>query len=158
MRGMVSPRYSAFKSQRLSVEPASGFGGPKLLLNNVVVKKRKGSYPVMSDSGSEVLVKMKYNLVDPIPTLSINDQLVGLAEPLQWYEYGWSGLPMLLVFVGGALGGLVGGYATVVNGRIFRSDRSVTAKYGLAGAVTVSGVLIFFVLAVAFRLMWAPHK
>jgi hypothetical protein len=83
-------------------------------------------------------------LVDPIPTLSINDQLVGLAEPLQWYEYGWSGLPMLLVFVGGALGGLVGGYATVVNGRIFRSDRSVTAKYGLAGAVTVSGVLIFF--------------
>ena len=44
------------------------------------------------------------------------------------------------------------------NGRIFRSDRSLPAKYGLAGAVTVSGVLIFFVLAVAVRLMWAPHK
>jgi hypothetical protein len=101
---------------------------------------------------------MKYNLVDPIPTLSINDQLVKLAEPLQWYEYGWSGLPMLLVFAGGALGGLVGAYATVMNGRIFRSDRSLPAKYGLAGAVTVSGVLVFFVLAVAFRLMWAPHK
>ena len=154
----IEVHHPAFKSQRLSVEPASGFVGPKLLLNNAVVRRHKGSYPVVSDSGSEVLIKIKYNLVDPIPTLSINDQLVKLAEPLQWYEYGWSGLPMLLVFAGGALGGLVGAYATVMNGRIFRSDRSLPAKYGLAGAVTVSGVLVFFVLAVAFRLMWAPHK
>jgi hypothetical protein len=113
---------------------------------------------VVSDSGSEVLVKIKYNLVDPIPNLSIDDQPVKLAEPLRWYEYGWSGLPILLMFVGGALGGLVGGYATVLNGRIFRSDRSLPAKYGLAGAITVSGALIFFVLAVAFHLVWGPHK
>ena len=31
---------------------------------------------------------------------------------------------MLLVFAGGALGGFVGGGSTVVNGRIFRSERS----------------------------------
>jgi hypothetical protein len=129
-----------------------------LLLNDEVVKRRKGLYPVVSDSGTEMLVKMKYNLVDPIPSLSIDDQPVRLAEPLQWYEYGWSGLPLLLMFIGGALGGLVGGYATVVNGRIFRSDRGLTAKYGLAGAVTVSAVVIFFVLAVSVRLLWGAHK
>ena len=79
----IEVHHPAFKSQRLSVESASGFGGPKLLLNNLVVKKRKGSYPVVSDSGSKMLVKMKYNLVDPIPSLSIDDRPVKLAEPLQ---------------------------------------------------------------------------
>ena len=154
----IEVHHPAFQSQRLSVEPASGFVGPKILLNGVAVTRSKGRYPVMSDSGAEVLVKMKYNLVDPIPTLMIDDQPVKLAEPLQWYEYGWGGLPLLLMFIGGALGGLVGGYATVANGRIFRSDRSTAAKYGLSGVLTVSAIVVFFVLAVAFRLMIGPHK
>ena len=154
----IEVQHPAFKSQHLALVAASGFSGPQLLLNGEVVKRRKGLYPVVSDSGTEILVKMKYNLVDPIPTLSIDDQPVRLAEPLQWYEYGWSGLPLLLMFIGGALGGLVGGYATVVNGRIFRSDRGLTTKYGLAGAVTVSAVVIYFVLAVTFHLMIGSHK
>jgi hypothetical protein len=154
----IDVQHPAFKSQHLSVEAASGFSGPQLLLNGEVVKRRKGLYPVVSDSGTETLVKMKYNLVDPIPTLIIDGQPVKLAQPLQWYVYGWSGLPLLLLFIGGALGGLVGGYATVVNGRIFRSDRGPTAKYGLSGAVTVLAVVIFFALAVVFRLMIGSHK
>jgi hypothetical protein len=154
----IEVHHPAFQSRRLSVEPASGFVGPKILLNGVAVPRRKGRYPVMSDSGAEILVKMQYNLVDPIPTLIIDDQPVKLAEALQWYVYGWSGLPLLLMFIGGALGGLVGGYATVVNGRIFRSDRGLTAKYGLSGVVTVSAIVVFFVLAVVFRLMIGPHK
>jgi hypothetical protein len=140
----IKVHHPAFQSQRLSVEPASGFVGPKILLNGVAVTRRKGRYSVMSDSGTEILVKIKYNLVDPIPTLMIDDQPVKLVEPLQWYEYGWSGL--------------VGGYATVVNGRIFRSDRGPTAKYGLSGVVTVSAIVVFSVLAVAFRLMIGRHK
>src|ERR1700674_4239888 len=80
----IEVHHPAFQFQRLSVEPASGFIGPKILLNGVAVKRRKGRYPVLSDSGAEMLVKMKFNLVDPIPTLMIDDQPVKLAEPLQW--------------------------------------------------------------------------
>jgi hypothetical protein len=112
----------------------------------------------MSDSGVETLIQLKYNLVDPIPTLKVGEETVQLATPMQWYEYGWSAVPMLLVFMGGALGGLVGGAATVTNGRIFRSDRSPVAKYGLAGVVTVSSVVIFLGLVIALRLFIGPHK
>jgi hypothetical protein len=94
---------------------------------------------------------MRYNLVDPVPTLKIDEQTVNLLEPLQWYEYAWSGLPILLVFAGGALGGLVGGAATIANGRIFRSNRGQIAKYLFAGLITVSAVVVFFVLAIALR-------
>ena len=72
-------------------------------------------------------------MVDQIPTLMIDDQPVMLAEPPQWYEYGWNTLPLLLKFIDGALGGLVGGYATVVSGRILRSDRGFCREVGAVG-------------------------
>jgi len=154
----IEVRHPAFKRQHLSVETASVFSGPKLLLNGAVVKKVKGRYPVASDSGVEKLIQMRYNLVDPVPTLKIDGEAVNLLEPLQWYEYAWSGLPILLVFTGGALGGLVGGVATMANGRLFRSDRGSIAKYGLAGLITVAAVVVFFVLAVALRVAIGTNK
>jgi len=155
----IEVHHPAFKRQHLSVETASSvFSGPKLLLNGAVVKKANGRYPVTSDVGAEKLVQMRYNLVDPVPTLKIDDQTVNLVEPLQWYEYAWSGLPFLLVFAGGALGGLVGGVATIANGRIFRSERGQIAKYGLAGLITIFAVVVFFVLAIALRSAIGTHK
>ena len=155
----IEVRHPAFKRQHLSVETASSvFSGPKLLLNGMVVKKEKGRYPAASDSGAVKLIQMRYNLIDPVPTLKIDEQTVNLLEPLQWYEYAWSGLPILLVFAGGALGGLVGGAATIANGRIFRSNKGQVAKYGLAGLITVSAVVVFFVLAIALRAAINAHK
>jgi hypothetical protein len=155
----IEVRHPAFKWQQLSVETASSvFGVPKLLLNGVAVKKVKGRYTATSDLGAIKLIQMRYILVDPVPTLKIDEQTVNLLEPLPWYEYTWSGLPILLVFAGGALGGVVGGAATIANGRIFRSDRSSIAKYGLAGLISMSAVVVFFVLAIALRLAIGSHK
>jgi hypothetical protein len=141
-----------FKSQRLSVETASFLAGPKLLLNGVVLKRKGGRYLVASDSGQELVIKVMYNFLDPIPRVKIGDGIIELIKPLQWYEYVWIGVPMLLVFAGGALGGFVGAGSTVVNGRIFRSDRGALSKYTLAGVTTLVGIVIFFVLAIAVRL------
>jgi hypothetical protein len=154
----IEVRHPAYATQQLSVETASLLGGPKLLLNGEIVKRQKGRYPVAADSGAEALIQMRYNLVDPIPTLKIDDEPVRLAEPLHWYEYAWGGLPILLVFTGGALGGLVGGIAAVLNGRIFRSDRGAVAMYGLTAVVTLSAAVIFLVLAVAVRSMIGAHR
>jgi hypothetical protein len=147
----IEVQHPAFKRRHLSVETASVFSAPKLLLNSTVVKKVKGRYPVTSDSGAEKLIQLRYNLVDPVPTLKIDGEAVNLLEPLQWYEYAWSGLPILLVFAGGLLGGLVGGVATMANGRLFRSERGSIAKYGLAGLITASSAVIFYMLAIGLR-------
>jgi hypothetical protein len=154
----IEVQHPAFKAQHLSVETASVLGSPKVLLNGAVVKRQKGRYPVKADSGAEMLIQMKYNLLDPIPSIKIGEETVRLAESLEWYEYVWIGLPMFLVFAGGALGGFVGGAAAVTNGRIFRSDRSSLMKYGLAALITFSAIVIFFVLAIGLRLMIGAHK
>jgi hypothetical protein len=148
----IEVNHSAFKTQRLSVETASFFAAPKLLVNAVVLKRKGGSYLVASDSGQQLKIQVKYNFLDPIPKVKIGEETIELAKPLQWFEYAWIGVPMLLVFAGGALGGFVGAGSMVVNGRIFRSDRGVFSKYALAGITTLAGAIVFFVLAVAIRL------
>lgn len=154
----IEIKHPAFTAQRLSVETASLFGGPKLFLDGAPVKKVKSRYPVTADSGAEVLVQLKFNLVDPVPTIKIGEETLKLADSLKWYEYAWSGLPILLMFGGGALGGLVGGAATVTNGRIFRSERSSVSKYALAAAITVSAAVIYLVLAIALRSASRSHQ
>jgi hypothetical protein len=154
----IEIKHPAFTAQRLSVESASLFGGPKLFLDGAPVKKQRGRYPVTADSGAEILVQLKFNLVDPLPTLKIGEETIKLADSLKWYEYVWSGLPILLMFGGGALGGLVGGAATVTNGRIFRSERSSTSKYALAALITVSAAVVYLVLAIALRVAIGSHK
>jgi hypothetical protein len=154
----IEIKHPAFKAQRLSVETASFLTGPKLLLDGVVVKRNGRSYLVASDTGQEVPVKVIYNFLDPIPKVKIGEETIELAKPLQWYEYVWIGIPMLLVFAGGALGGFVGVGSTVVNGRIFRSDRGPLSKYALAAATTVAGTAVFFVIAVAIQIAIDPKK
>jgi hypothetical protein len=148
----IEINHPAFKTQPLSVETASIFAVPKLLQNGVVLKRTSGSYQVDSDSGQQFKIQVKYNFLDPIPKVKIGEETITLAKPLRWYEYAWIGVPMLLVFAGGALGGLVGAVCTVVNGRIFRSNRGAFSKYALAGVTTLVGVIVFFALAVAFRM------
>jgi Zn-dependent protease len=154
----IEIKHPAFKAQRLSVETASIFTGPKLKLNGTVAKRSGRSYLVISDTGQEVAVKVLYNFLDPIPKVKIGEETIELAKPLKWYEYMWIGIPMLLVFAGGALGGFVGAGSTVVNGRIFRSDRGALSKYALAAVTTVAGTALFFVIAVAIQIAIGPRK
>jgi hypothetical protein len=154
----IEIKHPAFESQRLSVETASILTGPKLLLNDVVVKRKGRSYLVRSDIGQELAIKVMYNFLDPVPKMKIGEEMIELAKPLQWFEYAWIGVPMLLVFAGGALGGFVGAGSTVVNGRIFRSDRSAVSKYALAAVTTVAGAAVFFVVAIAIQIAIGPKK
>src|SRR5258708_23094248 len=105
----IEIQHPSFKSQHLSVETAcSLFRGSKLLLNGAVVKRRQRRYPVTMDSGAETLIQMKFNLIDSVPTLKIEEETIRLVESLRWYEYAWGGLPILLVYAGVPWGGLGG--------------------------------------------------
>lgn len=151
-------QHHAFKEQRLAVETAGWFRGPRLFLNGAVVPKQKRRYTVTADSGTAVTIQLKYNYLDPIPKVKIGEEMAELASPLKWYEYVWIGIPIVLVFAGGAIGGLVGALSANASGRIFRSDRSSLAKYGLSGVITLGAFVVFLVLAAVFQvLVDAPH-
>ncbi|MGP1665588.1 MAG: hypothetical protein ACTS5I_06690 [Rhodanobacter sp.] len=63
-------------------------------------------------------------------------------------EYVWSCWPLIMAFVGGALGGLCGGVAAAVSIKIFNSSRDPRSKYTLSFLVSLASVALYL-LAVA---------
>jgi hypothetical protein len=139
---------SGFEGQNLSVETAGFFRGARVLQNGNPVERRKGRFSVRSNTGEEVLIQLKGNFLDPIPKVIFGNEAIALARPLTWYEYVWIGLPVLLVFTGGGLGALIGIAATYTSAQIFRSNRSVLAKYGITALVSIIALIAFMILAV----------
>jgi hypothetical protein len=57
---------------------------------------------------------------------------------LAWYEYGWAMLPVVLLVVGGAVGGLCAAAAIACNLYVMRSRLRPVWRYSLAGLATVA--------------------
>lgn len=73
---------------------------------------------------------------------------------LQWFEHACCGLPLVLLFVGGALGGACGGLGYGLSTAVFKKALPTPAKYVLSLLISAGacglylGVVI--ALAVAF--------
>ena len=145
--------HDRIKGQRIVLRTAGFFSGAKLFLNGNAIKGKRGKYVLRDGQGKEFTVKVKANIFDPIPKLDIDGEQIQLARPLAWYENLWMGLPIILIFIGGALGALVGVSATYSSSRIFRSDRKTPAKYLLTGLISVASVIVFFAIAVVIQLL-----
>ena len=154
----IAVSHSSFIQQRLTIRTAGLFSGPRVLLNSLPIKRDGGKYIVRNDSGTEVTVRLKSTFFDSIPTLTLDDTKVSLARSLTWYEYLWISVPILLLFIGGALGGGIGVFATYSNSRIIRSDRSTISKYALTGAASICAFVAFFVVATALQLVMVRAK
>jgi hypothetical protein len=105
-------------------------------------------------------VKINTSFFDPVPKVEVDGEAIELARSLTWYEYVWMGLPILLVFVGGGIGALFGLTAVYSSARIFRSERTTTAKYFLSGLTSLGAVAAWLFVAIAIQLMFgeAPGR
>ncbi len=138
--------YAGFEGRRLLVK-ANFVSGPSLWVDGAQVKKEGGSCLVRDNQGRPIEVKLKSTVFDPIPKLQIGSEIVPLAEPLKPYEYVWSALPLVLIFIGGALGGGLGGAAAYLNLRVFRTDYPYGLKYVITAAISGAALVSFLILA-----------
>lgn len=145
--------HEKLQGRMLTLQTASFFRGPRLLSGGMPMQGKRGTYTVRDNQGQEIMIKIKGNLLDPIPKVNIDGQELQLAPPLAWYEYVWMGLPIILVFAGGALGALFGISAVYASSRIFRSDRSAASKYLISGLFSVAAVVGFFIVVVLLQIL-----
>jgi hypothetical protein len=138
-----------FEGQKISVQVANGFGTSKLFVDGQPAPpaEKRGHFLLRHDNGAEVTAHFKGGFPDPVPVLMVGDQAIRLAEPLTWYQWIWTGFPLVLVVLGGLIGGLLGGVATVINVQIFRSSCHEVIKYLLSAVVSVTAICIFGFLA-----------
>lgn len=144
-----------FETQRISVQIGNGFGASKLFVEGrpAPPAKKRGKFALRKDDGTEATAYFKRSFPDPVPRLVVGDQTIHLAEPLTWYQWIWVAFPLVMLFLGGALGGFLGAMATMVNAKILRSEHHTGMKYLLSGIVSVAfiGCWIFIVLLIRRR-------
>lgn len=156
----IAVEHEAFTDRGLVVRAGGLWKGPQLILDGEPVRRKRRVYKLRDNSGLEVEARFKTRFLDPIPQLEIDGRTIELARPLTWYEYTWMGLPVLLVFGGGALGAFFGIGAFYSSARIFRSERGPSAKYLLSGLISVCAVVLFLAFAVVLQLLvyGVPHE
>ena len=146
-----------FEGRQLIVESSGFFSGPRLMLDGQPASKgpKRGQLLLRRNDGVDVIAQLRGVFVDPIPQVTVDGKTIKIAEPLPWYIWLWSGLPIVLLFIGGALGGGLGAAAMMINGRVFRTDMHGALKFALTGAISLVTTLVFFTLAIllsqAFR-------
>jgi hypothetical protein len=124
-----------FEGQKIEVQPAGLFGAAKLFVND-----------------GEVVAAWRNNFLD-VPKLVVENKLINVAKPLAWYEWVWNGWPVVLLFGGGALGGLFGALAIVINLNVFRSQQNTGLKYLLTGLISFSALIAYIIAGVALSLL-----
>jgi hypothetical protein len=139
-----------FEGRQLIVESAGWFSGPRLLLDGQPAPKgpKRGQLLLRRNDGVDVIAQLRGVFVDPIPQVTVDGKTIKIAEPLPWYVWVWSGLPLVLLFMGGALGGGLGAMAMTINGRVFRADMHSALKFAITGAISLVTALVFFALAI----------
>ncbi len=139
-----------FEGQRLEID--AGAFKKTLLLNGVKAPSAGvGRYRLTRNDGREVTTKWTMSF-DPAPSIVIDGQTIRTAPPLKWHEMAVVGAPLLLLFVGGAIGGLLGGVAATFNAKLMRSAQPAAVRYlGGFGLAFVAAVL-YVLLAGALHL------
>jgi hypothetical protein len=154
-----SVNISGFNDTELTVEMPGVFSNPRLLVNGkpAASGQKKGEFLLVKDDGKVVTVKFGAAFLDAVPKLIVDGETFQVAEPLPWYQWAWSGAPIILVFLGGCIGGAIGGAAIVFNTRILRSVMPRSAQYFVTGLVSGATVLLYLI-AVAVLQQMLPGK
>ena len=140
---------------RIEVETPGALRGPRVLTDGQPAPKgkKRGQYLLRCDDGRESVAELKGFFLDPVPQVLWAGKKITLAEPLKWYQWIWSAVPIVLVFLGGAIGGAIGFVGTTLNVQILRSDMNGLLRYGGTALISVGAFVTYTVLVLLFRAM-----
>lgn len=142
-----------FEGQDIEIV-VSFWTGTKLLVNGEKAEKgpKRGQLLLKRNDGKEVIATLKQKMLGlDVPQIEIDGKLIELVKPLSWQQWLFAGSPVVVLFLGGALGAAIAMAGIYLNIKIFRSELSDVLKYVLSIVVTallIVGYLIFSVILV----------
>ncbi|CAH8292722.1 hypothetical protein EV196_10374 [Mariniflexile fucanivorans] len=140
-----------FPDSNFEIEISNWTGKSKLLMDNLQIEqsKEKGKpYLIPSTNGECIKAFPKQSFPDLIPALEINGIKNQIVEKLIWFQYVLGGLPILLLFVGGAIGGAIGVLGAMLNFNIFRQEGTEISKYIKVIGVVAGSYILYTILTI----------
>jgi hypothetical protein len=104
----------------------------------------KRSFRIPRDDGTETQVQLLWTFFD-VPRLRAGNDALRAVPPLDGLQWGIIILPLVLVFIGGALGGAAGGAGAMINARILRSDGPKNLRLLLAAGATILSAVCYLI-------------
>ncbi len=116
--------------------------------------KEKGKpFLIPGPNGIRVRLQVKGSPWDYLPRIEVDGRPLLLGRPLSNLEYVLGGIPLLLMFVGGAIGGASGAIGAMYNYRLLRANMSITMKILAIAGVTILSLLTYLILAALLHIM-----
>ncbi|MGG4551600.1 hypothetical protein [Paenibacillus humicus] len=145
MRYIITP--TGFADQTLEVVTSGIGGNAKLMVNNqLVTAKKRQPMMLRRDDGQEVEAVWKKDLFGmDVPNIIIDGSLIQVAKPLPVAAKVWCFLPLVFIFIGGAIGALIGILAAAANMSVFRLPTNLVVKFivTLLIDLVATGLLMF---------------
>lgn len=149
--------HESFQHRRLSVRPGTFFRSPALLIDDEPVPKKGGQHRVVDDEDAERKVRLRTSAFDPLPRVEIEGIRIAIAPPLKPHEVALALLPVLLIFIGGALGGAIGLTAAYVNFVVLRGAGGKASRYAAAIVITGLAAAVWFAASMAMT-AWLAER
>lgn len=148
------PAIEGFEGQNIEVK-TSMWTGTKMFINGEKAPKgpHRGTMSLTRNDGRVVTARWIPQMMGfDTPQLEVDGKNYLLTQPLKWYEMLLSAMPIVLVFIGGLLGAIIGILAFGANAAIFRSGMNKVVKVLLALLIIVVAVIVYLVVATVFQL------
>lgn len=147
-----------FEGHRLAVTSDEFISNPLLLVDGqpAPAGKKRGQFILHKNDGTEAIAQISSAAFgfDPVPHLSIDGKTIKVMKRLDWFEWFWSGLPLILLFTGNVLvGTLCSIFGFAFNVRIFRSERTTLQKLALTALVSGAAAGITYGLPAIISLL-----
>lgn len=75
-------------------------------------------------------------------------------KKMKWYDQLFCALPIGLVVVGGAIGGVFGALAFTLNIKVFSKELSSLKKYIFTLLITLGSVILYLVIIIVLALLF----
>lgn len=139
-----------YPNDTFEIERSIMTGKVRLTRNGVELEQsnEKGKpFLLRRNNGTTEQLFVKSSFPDFAPFLELNGEKIEIVEKLTWYQYAIGGLPLLLIFIGGLIGGAIGGGLSAYNFSIFRGEDTETMKYVKVIGVSILGFIAYLFLA-----------
>lgn len=152
MRYQINLR--GFEGQTIEVQSPGLLTGAKLFINGELAPRgaKSGHMVLRRNDGKDVNVQFRGFFLD-VPDLVVDDEIVQVVEPLEWFEWVWNCLPLLIVIIGRIIPLIIAFVAISLNLSLFRRGESRLAKFGLTGLVSVCALVLALAISALLAML-----
>ncbi len=149
MNSRYPVKIPGFGHQRIELEISGILGRTQILLNGNPAEKghRKDEFILYQPDGVQVSAQLQNTFFDVVPKVIVHGEAYEILPPLNWYQYVFAGLSLILVLFGGGYGGLLGMISFLINIRLFRSSFPLVLRLLLILFMNTLAIFIFTLLS-----------